>query len=220
MKRIFTYITMLVMTMGMFGLTSCEDEDDYIAQKLRGSDWEGVIGTYYNNRWSGLPRAEYATVWHFESRGEYYTSGRGAELNYNINSPYTNYAYSTFIWCIVDGDIVLIYDDDIWQPLYITRYTLYTDRFRGYIEHGSRNERIEFDLRSTNYNDWDAYGSTGGYGDFRHQNWYRSRMTRSAEMPDDDVPFIDRTPLLQAEDGFQPCSVLSGDFARATQQLW
>ena len=207
------------MLVSMTAIISCEEEDDYIAQKLRDRDWQGYVGAYYSNRW-GLSGNEYATVMRFTSKGSYYTSGRGAELNYNINSPYTNYAYSTFIWCIVDGDIVLIYDDDIWQPLYITRYTLYTDRFRGYIEHGSRNERIEFDLRSTNYNDWGAYGSTGGYGDFRHQNWYRSRMTRSAEMPDDDVPFIDRTLLLQAEDGHQPCSVLSGDFARATQQLW
>ena len=222
MKKIYTYITMLVMSMSMFSLTSCDDEDDYIAQQLRSSDWEGIIETYYNNRWSGLPNAQYATVWHFESRGEYYTSGIGAELNYNVNSPRTNYAYSTFIWCIVEGDIVLIYDDAIWQPLYITRYSLYSDRFRGYIEHGSRNDRIEFDLRSTNYNDWGNYGNIrdrnhryGGDFGSGNQNWLLSR-----EAPN-DVPFIDRTPLLsQPKDGHQPCSVLSGDFARAAQQLW
>ena len=219
MKKFYTYITMLVMTMGMFSLTSCDEEDDYIAQQLRGSDWEGVIGTYYNNRWSGLPNAQYETVWHFESRGEYYTSGRGAELNYNVNSPHVNYAYSTFKWFIVDGEITLIYDDDVWTPLYIVDYYLGSTYFRGYIENGSRSTHIRFELESTAYEDWGTYRNTGGYGDFRNQNWYRSRMTRSADVSE-DVPFIDRTPLLQAEDGFQPCSVMSGDFARAAQQLW
>jgi len=214
MKKLLTSVTMLLLALSPVVLTSCEEEDDYIAQQLRSSDWEGYIGTYYSNRWN-ISGNEYATVFHFESRGEYYTSGRGAELNYDMNSRYNDYAYCTFKWFIVDGEITLIYDDSKWNPIYIVDYYLSSTNFRGYIYDGS-NSRIKFDLQSTSYSDWGTY-NRGSYGDFGNQNYYWSRQTRAAA--NDSIPFIDRTPYLVAEDGEQPCCVMSGKFAEAYENM-
>ena len=217
MKKLFTSITMLLLALSPFALTSCEEEDDYIAQQLRSSDWEGYIGTYYSNRWN-ISGNEYETVWHFESRGNYYTSGRGAELNYDTRSRYQDYAYCTFKWFIVDGEITFIYDDSKWQPIYIVDYYLSSTNFRGYIYDGT-STRIKFDLQSTSYSDWGDYNRRGygGYGDFSNQNYFRARQAPS--FGTDSIPFIDRTPYLVAEDGEKPCCVMSGKFAEAYQNM-
>ena len=192
MKKLLSGIMMLATTLAaMTSLSSCEEEDDYIAQKLREGDWQGYIDTYYSSRWD-LRGNTYATVMRFTSKGSYYTSGRGEEVDYDTRSPYNDYAYCTFKWFIVDGDITLIYDDDKWTPLYIVEYGLTESRFSGYIRDIS-NRRIRFDLENTTYNDWGRYGRIGGYGDFEHQNWYRSR-TNMADTSE-AVPFLDRTDI-------------------------
>ena len=213
MKKLLSSIMMLATMMAaMTSLSSCEEEDDYIAQKLREGDWQGYIDTYYSSRWD-LRGNTYATVMRFTSKGSYYTSGRGEEVDYDTRSPYNDYAYCTFKWFIVDGDITLIYDDDKWTPLYIVEYGLTESRFSGYIRDIS-NRRIRFDLENTTYNDWGRYGSIGGYGDFEHQNWYRSR-TNMADASE-AVPFLDRTDIARQQSGEQDAvSVASGEFAKA-----
>ncbi|MBR2236202.1 MAG: hypothetical protein IJ892_14250 [Prevotella sp.] len=213
MKKLLSGIMMLATTLAaMTSLSSCEEEDDYIAQKLREGDWQGYIDTYYSSRWD-LRGNTYATVMRFTSKGSYYTSGRGEEVDYDTRSPYNDYAYCTFKWFIVDGDITLIYDDDKWTPLYIVEYGLTESRFSGYIRDIS-NRRIRFDLENTTYNDWGRYGRIGGYGDFEHQNWYRSR-TNMADTSE-AVPFLDRTDIARQQSGEQDAvSVASGEFAKA-----
>ena len=213
MKKLLSGIMMLATTLAaMTSLSSCEEEDDYIAQKLREGDWQGYIDTYYSSRWD-LRGNTYATVMRFTSKGSYYTSGRGEEVDYDTRSPYNDYAYCTFKWFIVDGDITLIYDDDKWTPLYIVEYGLTENRFSGYIRDIS-NRRIRFDLENTTYNDWGRYGRIGGYGDFEHQNWYRSR-TNMADASE-AVPFLDRTDIARQQSGEQDAvSVASGEFAKA-----
>ena len=219
MKKFYTRIMMLAMMMAaMTTLTSCDDEDDYIAQKLRDSDWEGYIDTYYSSRWS-LSGNTYETAMHFESRGEYYTSGRGCEVDYDTRNPYSDYAYCTFSWCIVEGNIILIYDDSMWNTVWIRQYNLYGGHFYGYIDDGT-NRNIKFDLASANAYDWNPYGSVGGYGDFSNQNWFRAR-TRAAEgmKETDDVPFLDRTDIARQESGeADAMSQASGIFAEAMRQ--
>ena len=213
MKKLLSSIMMLATMMAaMTSLSSCEEEDDYIAQKLREGDWQGYIDTYYSSRWD-LRGNTYATVMRFTSKGSYYTSGRGEEVDYDTRSPYNDYAYCTFKWFIVDGDITLIYDDDKWTPLYIVEYGLTESRFSGYIRDIS-NRRIRFDLENTTYNDWGRYSRIGGYGDFEHQNWYRSR-TNMADASE-AVPFLDRTDIARQQSGEQDAvSVASGEFAKA-----
>ena len=207
---------MLAMMMAaMTTLTSCEDEDDYIAQQLRNSDWQGYIDTYYSSRWN-LSGNTYETVMHFESRGEYYTSGRGCEVDYDTRSPYSNYAYCTFSWCIVEGNVILIYDDSQWNTTWIRDYRLTSTNFYGYIDDGS-NRRIRFDLVSTSdYSDWGRYNTNGGYGDFQNQNWFHSRTTTPVE---NGMPFLDRTDFARENSGEdEAVSVASGTFAKAMME--
>lgn len=208
MKKTILLLSMMAAMMAT--LTSCEEEDDYIAQQLRNRDWQGYVGAYYSNRW-GLSGTEFATVMRFTSKGEYYTSGRGEELDYDTRSPRYDYAYCTFKWFIVDGEITLIYDDDKWSPIYIIDYSLTSNRFWGYIRDYS-SRRIQFDFKDSNYSDWGYYSRTGSYGGFSNQNYYRSRGF-------DEQPFIDRSEEARQNSG-EPTAVscASGSFARAMMQ--
>ena len=161
MKTVYTYTKMMfVAMMTMVVFTGCsKDEDGYIASTLRSSDWQGVITEYYQNRW-GINGSEYSTVMGFESKDAYYTSGRGYELDYKTSSPKENYAFCTFKWFIVDGDITIIYDDDKWHPTYIVDYQLNSNSFYGYIYNGS-DRKIQFDLQKTTFTDWEYYRKRG-----------------------------------------------------------
>ncbi len=229
MKKFGNYLVMLATALvAMTSLSSCEDEDDYIAQQLRDRDWQGYVGSYYSSRW-GLTGNQFATVMRFWSRGSYYTSGKGEELDYDTRSRFNDYAYCTFRWFIVDGDITLIYDDDKWSPLYILDYRLNSNRFWGYIL-DYNNRHLQFDLTSDYtdggwaYSDWDDYKGrqTGGYGDFSNQNWYRARtMQNDGEWRAVPVetPFVDRTAIARQQSG-DPTAVsfASGSFAAAMSQ--
>lgn len=173
MKTMYTYTKlMIVALMAMTAFTSCssDDEDGYIASTLRNHDWEGTISEYYKSRW-GFSGSEYSTVMRFESKDAYYTSGRGYELDCNLSSPRENYAFCSFKWFIVDGDITIIYDDAKWDPVYIIDYELNSNNFYGYIYNGS-NSKILFDLQSATFDDWDYYRRKG-YRDFT--NTYMAR---------------------------------------------
>ena len=173
MKMMYTYTKlMIVALMAMTAFTSCSsnDEDGYIASTLRNHDWEGTISEYYKSRW-GFSGSEYSTVMRFESKDAYYTSGRGYELDCNLSSPRENYAFCSFKWFIVDGDITIIYDDAKWDPVYIIDYELNSNNFYGYIYNGS-NSKILFDLQSATFDDWDYYRRKG-YRDFT--NTYMAR---------------------------------------------
>ena len=161
MKTAHTYTKLMFVIMAAIVLfTGCsKDEDGYIASSLRSSDWQGRITEYYQNRW-GISGSEYSTVMGFESKDAYYTSGRGYELDYKTSSPQENYAFCTFKWFIVDGDITIIYDDDKWNPIYIVDYQLSGNSFYGYIYNGT-DRRIHFDLEKTTFADWEYYRKRG-----------------------------------------------------------
>ena len=158
----------------------------------------------------------YATVMRFESKGSYYTSGRGYELNYNVNSPHYDYACSSFKWFIVDGEITLLYDDDIWTPIYITRYSLGSSWFRGQLV--TPYKSIGFEFENVAYSDWDYYrnGHYGNYGDFGDPRYYHSR---TAPSDIEEVPFLDRTDIAREKSGDpEAFSVASGEFAKAIRE--
>jgi hypothetical protein len=161
MKKMYHYINLMFVAMLTSVTLSCSsnDEDGYIASTLRNSDWQGKITEYYQSRW-GISGSEYSTVMGFESKDAYYTSGKGYELDYKTSSPQENYAFCTFKWFIVDGDITIIYDDAKWNPVYIVDYELRGNSFYGYIYNGS-DRRIQFDLEKTTFTDWDYYRKKG-----------------------------------------------------------
>ena len=220
MKMILSYTKLMaVAMMAMMAFTSCsnDDEDGYIASTLRNHDWQGYIGAYYD-RW-GISGSEYATVFHFSSKDAYYTSGRGEELDYNTRSPYDNFAYCTFKWFIVDGDITLIYDDDKWSPIYIVDYSLSSSLFRGYIYDGSKR-KIKFSLESTDFTEWDRYNE-GGFGEFSHQSYYHSRLAgiTTSDAAASDVPFVNRTEQARLHSGNpNAVSIASGIFAEKLKE--
>lgn len=214
MKKIFTY-TMMAM-MAMLSFTSCEEDDSYIADTLRNRDWQGYIGAYYQDRWR-LSGSEYATVMRFESKDVFYTSGRGYEVDYDTRSPYQDYAYCTFKWFVVDGEITLIYDDAKWSPIYIVDYHLYSTHFYGYIYDGT-NRRIQFDLENRGaFDGWGNYNTTGGYGDFINQNYYYARELTLDGEPIAKKPLVlDRTEEARLYSGEPDAvSIASGVFAEA-----
>ena len=96
----------------------------------------------------------------FESKDYHYTSGRGYELDYKTSSPKENYAFCIFKWFIVDGDITIIYDDDMWNPIYIVDYQLRGNSFYGYIYNAS-DSRVQFDLEKPTFTEWDYYRKHG-----------------------------------------------------------
>ena len=215
MKKTLSLIMLLAtMAAGMATLTSCEDEDDYIAQQLRDRDWQGRVDTYYKDRW-GITGDSYRTVMRFESAGSWYTSGRGYEVDYNLSNPYSSYAYCSFSWCIVNRDIYLIYDDDAWSVMYIQEYGLNDTSFWGYID-SKYNGQIRFDFINEYFDGWGNYNRNGHIGDFENQNWYRYR---SRQFDSNEIPFLDRTEIARQKSGNPDAvSIASGEFAKAMME--
>ena len=181
MKKLYFYLLMMMPLMASVTLTSCESDDQYESDLLVEGDWQGYLGTYYYDRW-GLTGTTYETVMRFGSSGYGATSGRGYQVDYDTRSPFYDYAYCTFQWSVVNGQITLIYDDDQWNPVYIYDYRLTSRHFYGYMDDGSRRS-IEFDLENVNFGYWDRY--TYDYYDYDDDYYYR---TRSADGTTEAVP--------------------------------
>ena len=208
-KTINSILMMLCLITSGFAVSSCDDSDQYLCDLLRNRDWQGYIGTYYQDRWH-VTGNEYCTVWRFTSSDAWATSGRGEELDYDVHHR-NSYAYCTFKWFIVDGELTLLYDDAVWSPYYIVDYSLTSSRFRGYIYEGS-SRHIEFDLASQPYDDWYYYrNSNRGTGVY----WSRGLRPELDDAESAGEPFIDRSEFCVTDDGFHGVSVLSGEFAKA-----
>jgi hypothetical protein len=203
MKKLFTYaFMMMVSMMAMTTLTSCEDDDQYEANLLTKGDWQGYLGEFYSDRW-GLTGNTYETVIRFNGRGEGSTSGRGYEVDYDTRSPFRDYAYCEFRWSIVEGEIMIIYDDAAWNPVYIYDYHLSAKRFYGYMDDGTRRS-IKFDFDNVNFDEWVHY-ENGDYWDDTYNEGPRRSRTANADNDNDKeaVPFI-----------YNGKSVRSGVFAK------
>lgn len=155
MKKIFTYIAMLMVTTTIF--TSCEQlydmEDRQEARTLDGT-WTGYIDTYYFDRW-GLTGDSYRTTMYFERENAY--GGWGYEVDYDYNSRYTDYYYCEFRWEVAYGSIRIRYADS-WNDVYINDYQLSSNRFEGYMDDGTSKD-IVFQLTYDSRFDW-SYWNT------------------------------------------------------------
>jgi hypothetical protein len=159
MKKIYSYLLTALMALAATAtMTSCHDSSDqYESDILTSGDWQGYLGEYYYDRW-GISGTTYETTMRFTSRGVGSTSGRGYEVDYDTRTPFYDYAYCEFSWSIVEGVITIIYDDSQWQPVYISRYTLNSDYFAGYMNDGTRRD-IRFEFHNVRFGYWDTYRS-------------------------------------------------------------
>ena len=98
MKKLFTYLTVMMALAAMPLFTSCdvrfwEDiEDREEARTLEGT-WSGYIDTYFYDRF-GVSGDSYRTSMYFERENSY--GGWGYEVDYNVNSRYDDYYYCEF----------------------------------------------------------------------------------------------------------------------------
>ena len=163
MKKLFTYLTMALVTVTMFTSCDklwCDSEDREEAYTLEGT-WTGYIDTYIYDRY-GLSGDSYRTTMYFEREDSY--GGWGYEVDYDMYSRYSDYYYCEFKWEVYGGEIRIRYADS-WNDVYIYDYSLSDYHFSGYMDDGTSRD-IHFSLSYDNRFDW-------GY-------WTRS-FTRSAD---------------------------------------
>ena len=153
MKKFFTFV-MLVLTVMALGSCnwSSDDPDRQEARVLEGT-WTGYIDTYYWDRW-GLTGNSYRTAMNFVRRDSY--GGWGYEVDYNLDSPYENYAYCEFEWEVYRGDILITYADSKWNTVAIYDYALSSNRFWGYMDDGTSRD-IAFELFYDGNFNWQPY---------------------------------------------------------------
>ena len=152
-KKLFTLV-MLVLTVMALGSCnwSSDDPDRQEARVLEGT-WTGYIDTYYWDRW-GLTGNSYRTAMNFVRRDSY--GGWGYEVDYNLDSPYENYAYCEFEWEVYRGDILITYADSKWNTVAIYDYALSSNRFWGYMDDGTSRD-IAFELFYDGNFNWQPY---------------------------------------------------------------
>jgi hypothetical protein len=152
MKQMFTYMAMAMMTMALF--TSCdrefwEDMEDRCEASTLDGTWTGYIDTYYYDRW-GLTGDNFRTTMYFERENAY--GGWGYEVDYDLNSRYSDYYYCEFRWDIYKGSIRIRYADS-WNDVYINNYSLSSDYFKGRMDDGTTKD-IYFKLAYDGRFDW------------------------------------------------------------------
>ena len=109
----------LLMMIPAFVLTSC-DTDEMVADRLTGANWEGWLGTYYQNIWGDeFQDGEFHTVWRFDAAYYDATYGTGYEVDYSLTDR-RDYAYSAFNWEARNGNIYIDYRNRDWISATIT----------------------------------------------------------------------------------------------------
>ena len=174
MKKLNTYITMMIMALMTLSMTSC-DEDVLIADTLWG-EWEGqmYVTSYYNGHRYDASYSNLA----FDRDPCHYTSGSGYWVDYYSNAPW-DYHANHIRWNVSNGVIRIHFiEDGGFVDIY--DYSLGGSYFSGVI-YNDRNDALHFRLRKTvDYShDYDNY--YWGWDDDWCDYWYYSqKMTRSA----------------------------------------
>ena len=125
MKKLFTYLTVMMALAAMPLFTSCdarfwEDVEDRAEARTLEGTWTGYIDTYFYDRF-GLSGDTYRTSMYFERENSY--GGWGYEVDYNTYSRYDDYYYCEFRWEVINGAIRIRYADS-WNDVYIYDYVL------------------------------------------------------------------------------------------------
>ncbi|NPD91192.1 hypothetical protein [Xylanibacter muris] len=148
MKKLYTYITLLIMAvLTVNTLSSCQDDDADQAYDLNGI-WQGTIrGDYYSDRFNSR-RTEWITEIQFRQDGAFAKGGVGTEYDY---CRYTGEeSWSTFDWEVRNGMIYMYFHEDHYRII-IRDYEQYSNWrgqfFRGYFDDYRTGQSIaSFDL--------------------------------------------------------------------------
>lgn len=160
MKKMKTWMMMLIMIMTAGIMTSCE-EDRKLGFRLDG-EWRGDFGMNYTIEYRGqlYTYDSYDTYLVFYNDGIASSHGWGKQVDYYDYGPY-EYQYYRFNWYIRDGRIHITYPRNPELEVTIYNYRMSYSHFYGTF--GTSN--ISFDLRKlTGDYDWDYYYSDYSYG--------------------------------------------------------
>ena len=148
MKRLFTNITMVMMTLAMaMTLTSCDEDVDQ-AYDLNGT-WKGWIKTIHMSDRFNYYEENWETEIIFVQDGDFSRGGHGIEYDW---SPRGHEYVSEFEWYVSYSKIFIRYYDDN-TVIVIDDYTQTKDRFSGYFCNSNTTERIaQFQLIKTSDN--------------------------------------------------------------------
>ena len=157
MKKLFTYLTVMMALAAMPLFTSCdarfwEDVEDRAEARTLEGTWSGYIDTYLYDRF-GLSGETYRTSMYFERENGY--GGWGYEVDYNIYSRYDDYYYCEFRWEVINGAIRIRYADS-WNDVWIYPRQLTTTRFTGTMFDGTSRD-IYFDMVYDGNFNWAPY---------------------------------------------------------------
>lgn len=152
-------ILFVVLACVSVAFTACDDDDDYWYGHPEWADpgddgghdrpsesnsplvaqWQGSIGNnYYAEVW-GATGAEFATVCEFTADGE------GAQLDYDISSPQSSFAYSPFTWTQSSGAITITYQSDgQLSAARISDFALTSASFTGTMAYGDGNYPFKY----------------------------------------------------------------------------
>ena len=173
MKKLNTYITMMIMALMTLSMTSC-DEDVLIADTLWG-EWEGqmYVTSYYNGHRYDASYSNLA----FDRDPCHYTSGSGYWVDYYSNAPW-DYHANHIRWTVDNGVIRIRFMED-GGYIDIFDYSLNSGYFSGVI-YNDYDEALHFRLRKVSSpNDcWDDF--RWGWYDNGWDYWsYGTRSTSS-----------------------------------------
>lgn len=154
-KKFYMFASLLLATIGMMSLSSCEiDESNEISYTLEGT-WSGQMHVEYE--WDGY--------WYETSRSEVtflrdpyrYSSGDGYWVDYFKGRVPWRYDYiaNHIEWKVRNGNIYIYFIEDD-MDMVIRNYRLSNNRFVGEV-YASDGAWYDFDLRRTGYVSYDNY---------------------------------------------------------------
>jgi len=181
MKKITSLLAMIMLAMVPFTLTSCDEDDDIIADVLWGT-WEGNM--YVTNEWNGHTYHSSRSIIQFDKDPYDYASGTGYWIDYYSNAPWDYFA-SHITWSVRDENI-LIYSREDDAYFYIHNYSLSENYFQGEIEDEFGGWQ-SFRLRKTSSPYWDGFD--WGWGPYsNYVNKKNAKPAASFDSKSDNLP--------------------------------
>ncbi len=161
MKKLYSLLTIVFMTIAAVTVTSC-DPDEEMAHNLWGV-WQGNM--YMQSSYNGRVYQSSYSVLAFDKDPYAYAQGTGYWIDYYSNAPFDNYS-SRIQWRVVNGELQ-IYSIKEQRTYYIYNYTMNGRYFSGYIDDGGSSSGVYFELQKTSSPNWSDYDWNGyDYNDY------------------------------------------------------